>query len=90
MGKLAMVMKYRLPVKVNIVKHPVRGMIAREQIACMGNPRYGVQSLPIGFEAVAKAWRWLDYAVNNPTLVDVDYVTHSTILVRRSFNLLLI
>ena len=59
MGKLAMLMKYRLPVKVNIVKHTVRGMIAREQIACMGNPRYGVQSLPIGFEAVAKAWRWL-------------------------------
>lgn len=49
-----MLMKYRLPVKANIVKHTVRGMIAREQIACMGNPRYGVQSLPIGFEAVAK------------------------------------
>ena len=88
MGKLAMLMKYRLPVKVNIVKHTVRGMIgmiARELIACMGNRRYGVQSLPIGLGTVAKACRWLAMPVNNPKLVDVNYVKPST-LVRRSFS----
>jgi len=30
------------------------------------------------------------YAVNNPKLVDADYVEHSTILAHRSFKLLLI
>jgi hypothetical protein len=63
-------MKYRLPVKVIIVKRTVRGMIAREQIACMGNPQYGVQSQPIGFEAVAKACEMAGYAINNPKLVE--------------------
>jgi pyruvate dehydrogenase (quinone) len=54
MGKLAMLMKYRLPVKVIIVKHTMRGMIALERIAYVGNPQYGVQSKPIEFEAVPK------------------------------------
>ena len=57
-------------VKVIIVKHTVQGMIAREQIACMGNPQSGVQSQAIGFEAVAKACEMAGYAVNNPKLVE--------------------
>jgi len=69
-GKLATLMKYRLPVKVIIVKYAVLGMIVREQIACVGNPQYGVQSQPIGFEAVAKACEIAGYAVNNPKLVE--------------------
>ena len=70
MGELATLVIYRLPVKVIILKHSVRGMTTREQIAFVGNPQYRVQLQPIGFEAFAKACEMADYAANNPPLVE--------------------
>jgi hypothetical protein len=70
MGELVTLMKYRPPVKVIIVKYTVLGVIAREQIVFVGDPQYGVQSQPIGFEAIAKACEMAGYAVNNPKLVE--------------------
>lgn len=70
MGELATLVIYRLPVKVIILKHSVRGMTTREQIAFVGNPQYRVQLQPIGFAAFAKACEMADYAANNPPLVE--------------------
>ena len=49
MGELATVVKYRLPVKIIILKNNLLGMIKWEQIAFEGNPQYGVDLQPIDF-----------------------------------------
>ena len=63
-------MKYRLPVKIIIVKHTVRGMIALEQIAYVGNPQYGVQPQPIEFKDVPQRLWGTWHTVADPTLVE--------------------
>jgi pyruvate dehydrogenase (quinone) len=55
MGEFATAVKYRLPVKVVIVKNNVYGMIKWEQMVFLGNPEYGVQLEPIDFVKFAEA-----------------------------------
>ena len=69
MGELATIAKYRLPVKVIVIKNNVLGMIKWEQLAFEGNPQYGVQLQPIDFVAVARACGVAGYSVEDPALV---------------------
>jgi len=69
MGELATIAKYRLPVKVIVIKNNVLGMIKWEQLAFEGNPQYGVQLQPIDFAAVARACGVPGYSVDEPKLV---------------------
>lgn len=69
MGELATIVKYKLPVKIIIIKNNVLGMIKWEQIAFGGNPQYGVELHPIDFEAFAKACGAAGYTVEDPKLV---------------------
>lgn len=69
MGELATIAKYRLPVKVIIIKNDVLGMIKWEQIAFEGNPQYGVQLQPIDFAGYAKACGVPGFTVDDPARV---------------------
>jgi pyruvate dehydrogenase (quinone) len=69
MGELATIVKYRLPIKVIIIKNNSLGMIKWEQIAFEGNPQYGVELHPIDFAAIARACGIAGYSVSNPALV---------------------
>lgn len=69
MGELATIVKYRLPVKVVIIKNNSFGMIKWEQIAFEGNPQYGVDLQPIDFVAVARACGAKGYSVDDPARV---------------------
>jgi pyruvate dehydrogenase (quinone) len=69
MGELATIAKYRLPVKVIVIKNNVLGMIKWEQLAFEGNPQYGVQLQPIDFVAVARACGIAGFTVEDPALV---------------------
>jgi pyruvate dehydrogenase (quinone) len=69
MGELATIAKYRLPVKVIVIKNNVLGMIKWEQLAFEGNPQYGVQLHPIDFVSVARACGLGGYNVDDPALV---------------------
>jgi pyruvate dehydrogenase (quinone) len=55
MGELATAVKYRLPIKIVIVKNNVLGMIKWEQMVFLGNPEYGVSLQPIDFVKFAEA-----------------------------------
>jgi pyruvate dehydrogenase (quinone) len=55
MGELATLVKYKLPVKVIVIKNNTLGQIKWEQMVFEGNPEFGVDLQPIDFEAVAKA-----------------------------------
>jgi pyruvate dehydrogenase (quinone) len=55
MGDLVTLRKYRLPVKIVVLKNDMLGMIEWEQLANMGNPQFGVALEPIDFVKVAEA-----------------------------------
>jgi len=55
MAELATLAKYRLNVKVIVIKNNVLGQIKWEQMVLDANPEYGVELEPIDFAAVAKA-----------------------------------
>jgi thiamine pyrophosphate-dependent acetolactate synthase large subunit-like protein len=61
--------KYRLPIKIIVVKNNVLGMIKWEQLAMEGTPQYGVQLQPIDFVAIARACGAEGYSVDDPRLV---------------------
>jgi pyruvate dehydrogenase (quinone) len=55
MAEFATAVKYRLPIKVVIVKNNTLGMIKWEQMVFLGNPEYGVSLQPIDFVQFAEA-----------------------------------
>jgi pyruvate dehydrogenase (quinone) len=55
MGEFATAVKYRLPIKVVIIKNNSLGMIKWEQMVFLGNPEYGVSLQPIDFVKFAEA-----------------------------------
>ena len=55
MGEMATLVKYKLPVKVVIIKNNTLGQIKWEQIVFEGNPEFGVDLQPIDFAGYARA-----------------------------------
>lgn len=65
MGELATLAKYKLPVKVVVIKNNTLGQIKWEQIAFEGNPEYGVELEPIDFALVAQGCGVAGYTIDN-------------------------
>lgn len=55
MAEMATAVKYKLPIKVFIVKNNTLGQIKWEQMVFLGNPEYGVDLQPIDFAMFARA-----------------------------------
>jgi pyruvate dehydrogenase (quinone) len=66
MGELATAVKYRLPIKVVIVKNNSLGQIRWEQMVFLGNPEYGCDLQPIDFGAFARACGATGFTVDDP------------------------
>ena len=66
MAEFATAVKYRLPIKVVIVKNNVLGMIKWEQMVFLGNPEYGVEIQPIDFVRFAEACGAIGFRCERP------------------------
>jgi len=66
MGEFATAVKYRLPIKVVIVKNNTLGMIKWEQMVFLGNPEYGVALEPIDFVRFAEACGGVGFRCERP------------------------
>ena len=66
MGEFATAVKYRLPIKVVIIKNNVLGMIKWEQMVFLGNPEYGVALEPIDFVKFAEACGGVGFRCERP------------------------
>jgi pyruvate dehydrogenase (quinone) len=66
MGELATAVKYRLPIKVVIVKNNSLGQIRWEQMVFLGNPEYGCDLQPIDFAAFARACGATGFTLEDP------------------------
>jgi pyruvate dehydrogenase (quinone) len=66
MAELATCVKYKLPVKIVIVKNNTLAMIKWEQLVFLGNPEYGCELQPIDFAAFARACGAEGFSVEDP------------------------
>ncbi len=66
MGEIATLVKYKLPVKVIVVKNNVLGQIKWEQMVLDGNPEFGVELQPIDFAKIAEGCGAAGYTVEDP------------------------
>jgi pyruvate dehydrogenase (quinone)/pyruvate oxidase len=69
MADFATAVKYKLPIKVVIIKNNTLGQIKWEQMVFLGNPEYGVDLHPIDFGAFARACGGLGFSVEEPEQV---------------------
>jgi pyruvate dehydrogenase (quinone)/pyruvate oxidase len=66
MAEFATCVKYRLPVKVVVIKNNSLGMIKWEQMVFLGNPEYGCDLHPIDFALFAQACGGTGFRVEDP------------------------
>jgi pyruvate dehydrogenase (quinone) len=66
MADFVTAVKYKLPIKVVIVKNNTLGQIKWEQMVFLGNPEYGVDLYPIDFAAFAHACGGAGFTVEDP------------------------
>jgi pyruvate dehydrogenase (quinone)/pyruvate oxidase len=66
MGELATAVKYKLPIKIIVIKNNALGQIKWEQIGFLGNPEFGCELQPIDFAAVARAFGAHAFTITDP------------------------
>jgi pyruvate dehydrogenase (quinone)/pyruvate oxidase len=66
MGELATCVKYKLDVKVIVIKNNALGQIKWEQMVFLGNPEYVCDLQPIDFAAVARGFGVTAFSVDDP------------------------
>lgn len=66
MADFVTAVKYKLPIKVVIIKNNTLGQIKWEQMVFLGNPEYGVDLQPIDFAAFARACGGVGFTVEDP------------------------
>jgi pyruvate dehydrogenase (quinone)/pyruvate oxidase len=66
MADFVTAVKYKLPIKVVIIKNNTLGQIKWEQMVFLGNPEYGVDLHPIDFAAFAHACGGIGFSVEDP------------------------
>jgi pyruvate dehydrogenase (quinone)/pyruvate oxidase len=66
MADFVTAVKYKLPVKIVIIKNNYLGQIKWEQMVFLGNPEFGVDLHPIDFAAFAHACGGIGYHAEKP------------------------
>jgi pyruvate dehydrogenase (quinone) len=66
MAEFVTAVRYKLPVKIVILKNNSLGQIKWEQIVFLGNPEYGCDLTPIHFADVARACGGAGFAIEDP------------------------
>jgi len=66
MAEFSTCVKYKLPVKVVVVKNNSLGQIKWEQMVFLGNPEYGCDLQPIDFAAFARACGGAGFTIDDP------------------------
>jgi pyruvate dehydrogenase (quinone) len=66
MADFVTAVKYKLPIKIIVIKNNTLGQIKWEQMVFLGNPEYGVDLHPIDFAAFAQACGGVGFTVEDP------------------------
>jgi len=68
MAEFATAVKYKLPIKVFVIKNNTLGMIKWEQMVFLGNPEFACELQPIDFAAFARACGGVGLSVDDPEM----------------------
>jgi pyruvate dehydrogenase (quinone)/pyruvate oxidase len=86
MAEFATCVKYKLPVKIFVVKNNSLGQIKWEQMVFLGNPEYGCDLQPINFALIAQACGGIGLTIEDPadcgTIVEQALNTPGPVLVQ--------
>jgi pyruvate dehydrogenase (quinone) len=66
MAEFATAVRYKLPIKVFVIKNNTLGMIKWEQMVFLGHPEYGCELQPIDFAAFAQACGAVGITIEDP------------------------
>src|SRR5437660_344080 len=66
MAEFATAVKYKLPIKVIIIKNNTLGQIMWEQMVFLGNPEFACELQPIDFAAVARGFGLTAFTLEDP------------------------
>ncbi len=66
MGEILTLVKYKLPVKVIVIKNNTLGQIKWEQMVFEGNPEFGIDLQPLDFALYAQACGAGGFTVDDP------------------------
>jgi len=85
MAEFATAVKYRLPIKVVVIKNNSLGQIQWEQMVFLGNPEYGCELQPIDFAMFARACGGYGVTISDPSscgaLLDEALATPGPVLI---------
>jgi pyruvate dehydrogenase (quinone) len=65
LGELATCVKYRLPIKIVLIKNDTLGQIKWEQLVFLGNPEYVCDLQPIDFATVARGFGLASFTIKH-------------------------
>lgn len=90
MGEFATAVKYKLPIKVFVIKNNTLGQIKWEQMVFLGNPEFGCDLHPIDFAGFARACGGAAFVIDDPATcreqVARALATHGPVLVEAVVN----
>jgi pyruvate dehydrogenase (quinone) len=66
MAEFSTAVKYKLPIKIVVMKNNTLGQIKWEQMVFLGNPEYGCELEPIDFAAFARACGGSGFTIEDP------------------------
>lgn len=70
LGEFSTAVRYRIPLKVLVIKNGMLNQIAWEQMMFLGNPQFACELQPIDFAMAAEAMGGIGYSVTRPEEID--------------------
>lgn len=70
LGEFSTAVRYRIPLKMLVIKNNMLNQIAWEQMMFLGNPQFGCELAPIDFAMAADAMGGIGYSITDPGQVE--------------------
>ena len=70
LGEFSTAVRYRIPLKVLVLKNGMLNQIAWEQMMFLGNPQFACELQPIDFAMAAEAMGGIGHSVSHPDQVE--------------------
>ncbi|MGO4837758.1 thiamine pyrophosphate-dependent enzyme, partial [Rhizobiaceae sp. 2RAB30] len=70
LGEFSTAVRYKIPLKVLVIKNGMLNQIAWEQMMFLGNPQFACELQPIDFALAAEAMGGIGYSVSRPEEID--------------------
>jgi pyruvate dehydrogenase (quinone) len=85
LGEFSTAVRYRIPLKVLVIKNNMLNQIAWEQMMFLGNPQFGCELQPIDFAKAAEAMGGQGFTIRDPaeveTVLDTAFAAEGPVVI---------